>query len=363
MFSASTPRSSTELHVLTPAELLPRIEIGDDTASDFPQEEMDTDGCITHVTVVSPPTSASMPFMMEFNNEVAADIEITASDFPVEEICTGGDISVVSVPVSSVMPMMEPSTSNYQRTLEQEDGSENEDADDSDRDPDYQSSDELSSADETVQKKGPRAAEKNPKDADGKVPKEGCGDKCKRKCSSKIPENFRLEVCREYNNLTYNGKREMIFRHVAREGKKRMTKGEHESRHSMSYQYYLFDGNGVRHQVCKRFFLTTLGLDQKNDRLITTVMKTTASSALTATNDKRGCHTPSNKIPREPIKAHIESFNPSISHYRCEHAPNRRYIQSDITIEFMFQDYKSQFPDAKCEYQTYRKTVSDMKIS
>ena len=32
------------------------------------------------------------------------------------------------------------------------------------------------------------------------------------------------------------------------------------------------------------------------------------------------------------IDEHIESYNPSVSHYRREHAPNRRYISPDFTV-------------------------------
>jgi len=36
---------------------------------------------------------------------------------------------------------------------------------------------------------------------------------------------------------------------------------------------------------------------------------------------------------------HIESFNPTISHYHREHAPNIRYLPTDVTITFMHQHF------------------------
>ena len=32
----------------------------------------------------------------------------------------------------------------------------------------------------------------------------------------------------------------------------------------------------------------------------------------------------------EKIKQHIESYNPAVSHYRREHAPNRRYLDAHL---------------------------------
>ena len=35
----------------------------------------------------------------------------------------------------------------------------------------------------------------------------------------------------------------------------------------------------------------------------------------------------------------IEGFHPTTSHYRREHAPNRRYLPSDINTAFMHKDF------------------------
>lgn len=51
---------------------------------------------------------------------------------------------------------------------------------------------------------------------------------------------------------------------------------------------------------------------------------------------KAACPT---RIPEHVINDHIESFQPTVSHYRREHAPKTRYLPSDITIKFMHEDF------------------------
>ena len=68
-------------------------------------------------------------------------------------------------------------------------------------------------------------------------------------------------------------------------------------------------------------------------------------------------------IDRDIIKAHIETFNPCVHHYRRLHAPLRRYLPSDITVKFMHDDFVEKNPDFKCSKETYRRVVKEMNIS
>jgi len=63
------------------------------------------------------------------------------------------------------------------------------------------------------------------------------------------------------------------------------------------------------------------------------VLVSTPKGQITPTSDKRGKHPAINKFKYETlVMDHIESLNPTISHYRREHAPNIRYLPSDVTI-------------------------------
>ena len=41
------------------------------------------------------------------------------------------------------------------------------------------------------------------------------------------------------------------------------------------------------------------------------------------------------------LREHTESFNPAVSHYWRQHAPERRHLPSDVTIKTMHADFNS----------------------
>ncbi|XP_073729859.1 uncharacterized protein [Misgurnus anguillicaudatus] len=196
-----------------------------------------------------------------------------------------------------------------------------------------------------------------------KIPQMGkpCGPKCKKKCTTKITEDQRRQLFRAYWNMSYSEKKSFIFHMVSQCQTMRHTTAV-PSRRTRTLRYYLNDDLGQQQEVCKTTFLTTLGYHPKNDRLIVTVFGNTVSSSLAPPQERRGRHTPINKIDMASIFEHIESFNPTSSHYRPEHAPHRRYLPSDVSIQSMFQDYKENNA-FKCSYETYRKAVKERNIS
>jgi len=97
------------------------------------------------------------------------------------------------------------------------------------------------------------------------------------------------------------------------------------------------------------------------------VLVSTPKCQITPTSDKRGKHPAINKFKKETlVMDHIESFNPTISHYRREHAPNIRYLPSDVTITFMHQHFIEKFPELDrnyTSYEYYRCKVKEKNIS
>lgn len=57
------------------------------------------------------------------------------------------------------------------------------------------------------------------------------------------------------------------------------------------------------------------------------------------------------------------SFNPSISHYRREHAPYKKYLPSDLNIRMMYKHYCENDPQKQVSYGFYRKLVKTLNIS
>ena len=51
-------------------------------------------------------------------------------------------------------------------------------------------------------------------------------------------------------------------------------------------------------------------------------------------------------------------FSPTVSHYRREHAPNRLYLSSELTITDMHNDFLKKNPNMKMSYDSYRQVVS-----
>ena len=69
---------------------------------------------------------------------------------------------------------------------------------------------------------------------------------------------------------------------------------------------------------------------------------------------------------RSFFKKHINKYNPCISHYRREHAPNRLYPPSELCCSYMYEDYKisCQEEDRKVySYITYWRIIKEMNIS
>ena len=134
--------------------------------------------------------------------------------------------------------------------------------------------------------------------------------------------------------------------------KQRTVQNVNKFRRNQSFRYSLKDDNGTTQIVCKTFFLTTLGYDKRNDKVLRSALNNSENSVV-AKNDKRGSKQPHNKIDEDPIRKHINSFQPTISHYRREHAPNRLYLSSDLSFTQMHNDFQSKYGNL-CSYEKYR---------
>ena len=185
---------------------------------------------------------------------------------------------------------------------------------------------------------------------------------CKQKCFDKIKEERRQEIYEQYWNLSYDERRSWMFGRINRNDVKRMRVGE-GSKRNYTFTYMLSGEDESLTTVCKIMFLHTLGYS--SDKVITVLMKTDLQS-ITPHNDKRGRHFPWNKktpATNDAVIQHIESFKPSVSHYRREHAPLRRYLSSELTVQGMYEDFVQKNPDQSFKYQFYRKIVADQNIS
>ena len=60
-------------------------------------------------------------------------------------------------------------------------------------------------------------------------------------------------------------------------------------------------------------------------------------------SDGRGKHKPKHAKPQDTLDTfdeHIESFKPSISHYRRARSPLRRYLAPELCLALMYKYYQ-----------------------
>lgn len=191
--------------------------------------------------------------------------------------------------------------------------------------------------------------------------KQVCGNTCSRHCCKKINEHRRTEINKEFWKLNVNEQKNFIFHSVSQQATKRKTTNCLESRRTNTCFYFLKNAEGSKQNVCKTFFLGTLGYEGKNDRIVRDAVNKT-NGKVTAKPNKQGKHSKT-KFDRNLIVEHIESFRPTIAHYRREHAPERRYLPSDINITMMYNHFRLKYPNIQFSYYVYREVVSTLKIS
>lgn len=191
--------------------------------------------------------------------------------------------------------------------------------------------------------------------------KVGCSPTaCRKKCSVGVDKERQKEINRCYWSMLARERKWFIFKHTSKTPTHRKTSGPNSRRiHSFKYTLPISE-DGEKQEVCKIFFLATLGYDKNNDRVVRNVV---SNSNVSPPMDRRGKHEPTNKVNRKVIEDHIESFGPVISHYRREHAPNRRYLPGDITIKEMHEQFLKKHTRITCSYELYRQVVSQKNIS
>lgn len=189
-----------------------------------------------------------------------------------------------------------------------------------------------------------------------------CGGKCKRKCNL-LTLDERKNIWNMYWSMKYERRRNFLNKCTKIDKIKRRTVTEVNSNskyHKKESRFYYLPKNNEEINVCRTFFLNTLG--HKNDSVITELSRAIKRKALYGdVKENRGGKKP--KIDRNPIELHINSYNPAVSHYRRSNAPLAKYLPRTLTLNKMFSDFKSKFPNHTCSKEVYRQTINSMNIS
>ena len=78
------------------------------------------------------------------------------------------------------------------------------------------------------------------------------------------------------------------------------------------------ESGGGSKAVCKVFYLTTLGCNEKSDSAVMRILHSAPVESTSPAADKRWKHEPKDKLDRDDISHHISKFNPAVHHYRRE---------------------------------------------
>lgn len=182
-----------------------------------------------------------------------------------------------------------------------------------------------------------------------------CAENCRKKCRTLFTEEERYKIHDEFWNMHHDTQRQWLLARICKmpvQRKRPSTLASAEKSFSLVYTFLNNSANEIK--VCQTFFIQTLGYS--SNRIIVELLKNSEESVggmNKVQSDKRGRHIPANKKDHSVILKHIEKYNPQVSHYRREHAPNRRYITSETNLKNMFEDFKSRNPDYKCTYSTH----------
>ena len=183
----------------------------------------------------------------------------------------------------------------------------------------------------------------------------GCNNTCQKKCIDNFQEADRFIINKQFWSLSFTERRQWFDSNITEKSVKQHTASNKENMRKSSLKYKLPSQQGVKIDVCKTMFLRTLGL--KTDGMVTQLLKAKRRSYednIAPINDRRGKHEvyENHKADYEAIRYHINSYKPSISHYTRVNAPNRRYLNPELTVTDMLADYNSS-SSKKVSYSAY----------
>lgn len=98
--------------------------------------------------------------------------------------------------------------------------------------------------------------------------KKPCREMCTKGCAKKITYARQKVINNEYWQMNTTEQSTFVYNNVSQEQAKGRTSSDSNSRRSKTFKYYLPDEKGTTQEICKVFFLSTLGYISTNDRII-----------------------------------------------------------------------------------------------
>lgn len=175
---------------------------------------------------------------------------------------------------------------------------------------------------------------------ESKAPKFIDCKKCRFNCSTKIIEEKRVVLCKNFWELDFNRRKDFILNNVDSHRPIRIKSnpsGKKKPRIDSKEFYFNIDDRKLR--VCKAFFTKTLCISKE---VIEHAFLNKGEGQIFIGTDKRGRGPPKNKTKVadiEKVKQHIDSFPVMESHY-TRSSTKRKYLDSKLSINKMYSLYK-----------------------
>lgn len=179
--------------------------------------------------------------------------------------------------------------------------------------------------------------------------KDGCN-----KCKTRLPNDDRPIIDFRFLNLLFIERWQSLSTHVNQTDVKRRKFERNQSRRSFSREYFLTSRDGKTTRACKSMLLSTLGL--KSDGIITELIRAQSQSdanTIALIENRMDKHPASHNCDTKAIYLHINSYKSSISQYKCNDAPNKRYLNRDICIKSMYENFLHHKENKAFTYRTY----------
>ena len=195
---------------------------------------------------------------------------------------------------------------------------------------------------------------KTGKTVEAKQMKPPCSDKCVLSCSTKIDENFRAQVFKEYWQLGCLQRQRDFLSSCTELLAVKYRRVTCAAPRKPNCAFFVLN-NGQKTRVCKTFLINTLGIAE---RTIRSVIQFKVSGTGIIPVDQRGKHGKHRKIGQDvltSVRNHINAIPRIESHY-VRSATTREFIDGGLSIAELHRHYSNEMTSANktaANYDTY----------
>lgn len=189
-----------------------------------------------------------------------------------------------------------------------------------------------------------------------------CKNTCFYNCSKLFSKIQREDIHQKFWDLSDDDKNIFYTEFVIRRNSKRRNSKTKNVESSMQKKKNFFDyylkRQDLKTQVCKAFFLNTLGI---SERRIYYYFNNIHSEENGIKKPSKKSNSGRKKIAESKlnhIKEHIDSFPTIDSHY-CRSNTSKKYLDSNLSIQKMYKLYCEKYSDGSVTYEIYRQVFNN----